>query len=530
MKTTILNSQGVPLSLVTDEQIYRNEMALAQFNPFGFPAASAFPGQQQLSNTDTLWKNLRWYLVSNFRQMLSQCYVEIGLIKTIVDVPVEDGYRGGVTIKTKQLDDEQIEELEAYLEEKEDFATAAQADKWNRLFGGGGILVLSDQDPEEPLDINTLKDQNVEFRAVDMWELFWDLQNTMEGSGPELDVRNVEFFSYYGEKVHKSRVLLLKGMQAPSFIRPRLRGWGFSVVEILVRSINQYLKGTDVGFEVFDEFKVDVYKLKNLASTLLMKDGGAKVQQRIQIANQAKNFQHAIALDAEDDYDHKQVSWAGLADAMTGVRMQVACDLRMPLTKVFGISAAGFNSGEDDIENYNAMVESEVRAKAKKNLIKMIKVRCLEKFGLIPDDLKISFKSLRILSSTDEETVKTQKHTRLLGARQAGEITTIEYRDGCNRGGLLDITLDTEQDDLNPEDPLIEDLLSGATQEDEQEAAAAGQAPGGKPGSGAGAGAGKKDPNAAPPASNKPKKPVLNAFLKKLKSHVSEYIKNAFSE
>ena len=50
----------------------------------------------------------------------------------------------------------------------------------------------------------------------------------------------------------------MKGLTAPSFLRPRLRGWGFSVVEKLVRSINQYIKATDLGFEVLDEFKLDV--------------------------------------------------------------------------------------------------------------------------------------------------------------------------------------------------------------------------------------------------------------------------------
>ena len=31
-------------------------------------------------------------------------------------------------------------------------------------------------------------------------------------------------------------------------------------------------------------------------------------------------------------------------------------NLKMPITKLFGISAAGFSSGEDDIENYNSMI------------------------------------------------------------------------------------------------------------------------------------------------------------------------------
>src|SRR3954471_18346943 len=155
----------------------------------------------------------------------------------------------------------------------------------------------------------------------------------------------------------------LKGLTAPSFVRPRLRGWGFSVVETLVRSINQYLKATDLGFEVLDEFKLDVFKIKNLVNTLLSPNGAEKIQKRIQLANWQKNYQNALVMDSEDDFDHKQLSFSGLAEVQDGIGKQVAADLRMPITNLFGQSAAGFNSAEDDIEVYNAMVESQVRNK-----------------------------------------------------------------------------------------------------------------------------------------------------------------------
>ena len=229
-----------------------NPFSIGSFNAFGFPQNQSFPGTEDLSKADPLFNNLRWYLVSNFRQLLSQLYVEIGLVQTIVDVPVDDAIRGGIEIKSKQLDDEQIEELQISLDRNDDINTVAQAAKWNRLFGGAGIIILTDQDPETPLDLAAInKDTPLEFRAVDMWELFWDKQNT-EGYDPAIQTQDFEYYSYYSESLHKSRVMRMKGLTAPSFIRPRLRGWGFSVVEILVRSINQYLKATDLAYEVLD--------------------------------------------------------------------------------------------------------------------------------------------------------------------------------------------------------------------------------------------------------------------------------------
>lgn len=439
---------------------------LYQFNPFGFPQNQSFPGSAPVEQVNTVFRNLRWYLVSNFRQVLNQVYVELGLVQTIVDVPVDDAFRGGVTIKSKQLEEEQINELQISLDRDDDLNTAAQAQKWNRLFGGAGILILTDQDPEEPLDIEAIgPDTPLEFRAVDMWELFWDKQNT-EGYDPSIQTQDFEYYNYYGEQIHKSRVMRLKGFTSPSFIRPRLRGWGFSVVEVLVRSLNQYLKSTDLSFQVLDEFKIDVYKIKNLVNTLMSPMGDQKIQQRVQMANYQKNFQNALVMDSEDDWDHKQLSFAGLAETMAGIRMQVAADMRMPITKLFGTSAsAGLgNTDQNDMENYNAMVESQVRNKSKYDVLRICEIKCQKLFGFIPDDLSIEFKPLRVLSAEQEENVKTQKFNRLMAARSAGEISTYELREAANKGNLFDVTLDNAGDLLNPNDPQVAQIVTEGNQ------------------------------------------------------------------
>lgn len=451
---------------VIENEVVQNGLGEAvgfgQFNPFNMPTGSGFPGTEQVSNTNTLFKNLRWYLVSNFRQLLSELYIEIGLVQTIVDLPVDDALRGGIEIKSKQLDEEQIKELQISMDRDDDINTVGQAAKWNRLFGGAGIVILTDQDPEEPLEIDRLeKGDPLSIRAVDLWELFWDKQNT-EGYDPSIQSQDFEYYDYYGENIHKTRVMRMKGLEAPSFIRPRLRGWGFSVVEILVRSINQYLKGTDLGFEVLDEFKLDVYKIKNLVNTLMSPNGQQQVRQRVQLANWQKNYQNAIVMDSEDDFDHKQLSFAGLAEAMAGIRKQVAADMRMPLTKLFGGSESGGigNNDQNDLENYNAMVESQVRNKIKYDILRVIEIKCQKLFGFIPDDIEIKFAPLRILTAVDEETVKTSKFNRLIAARERAEITTYEFREACNKGNLFDITLDNSGDNLNPDDPQIGDVVA----------------------------------------------------------------------
>jgi len=454
----IKNSRGVvthdlPVEIQTiiqqKEDIARNAViSNGVFDAMGLPYGPTNLGVE-LSQVNTFFRNLRNYNVSNFRQLLSQMYVEFGIIQTVVDVPVNDAFRGGVEIKSKQLSEDEVQTLQTVIEQKGDVETYAQAEKWNRLFGGGGVLTITGQNPSGELQIESIKEgDKLAFRAVDLWELYGDRQNLDNGDGALEDIHS-EYYNYYGHKMHKSRVHVLKGIEAPSFVRPRLRGWGLSIVEALVRSVNQYLKANDLTFEVLDEFKVDYFKMEGLVTSLLSPTGEQAIRKRVQCANQQKNYQHAVVMDSKDDWQQKQLSFAGLAETMAGIRMQIASDLRMPLTKVFGISSAGFNSGEDDIENYNAMVESSVRAKAKFGLINMIKLRCQQKFGYFPDDLTIEFKPLRVLGAEQEENVKNAQHARLMATWQAGGMTTKEFKDACNRHNLLGIQLDTSIDKLD---------------------------------------------------------------------------------
>lgn len=422
--------------------------------PFGnFPLGNGAqnPWAPQISQTNTLWLNLRWYLISNMRQLLCQAFVEIGLVQTVCKVPVDDALAGGVVLKSKQLDEEEIQHLQISLDRDNDIITTGIGEIWNRLFGGAGILIMTDQDPEKPLDISKItRDTPLEFRAVDMWELFWDQQNT-EGYDPELQTLDFEWYNYYALKLHKSRVMRLKGMLAPSFIRPRLRGWGFSAVEALIRSMNQYLKETDIIFEVLDEFKVDVYKMNNLTNLLFSADGQSKVTQRIQMANWQKNYQNALIMDKEDDWDHKQLTFAGLAEIRREGRIQVASDMRIPPIKLFGSLATG-GLGKDDqaeMEVYNTMVESEVRNKLKYVILRIAEIKCQKLFNFIPDDLELEFQPLRKLGAVEEEQVQSSRTTRLLAS--ADKLSPEEFRDICNKWKLWPVKLDTDMASLNPD-------------------------------------------------------------------------------
>ena len=437
--------------IVETEKLTNSLTALADQLNTGFQMAGNFG--PQISSADTMFDNCRWYAISNLRQLLSQIYFEHGIVQTLVDQPVDDAFRAGFEPKSSQLDGDDIEKLMIYAKRNKVIHSIMQGAKWGRLYGGGGVILHSNQNPEKPLNLNAItEDTPLEFRAVDMWELYFTAQNTtgnLEVGGEPGSNAN-DYYDYYGHQVHESRVFRIIGKEAPSFIKPRLRGWGMSELERLVRSLNQYLKNQDVIFALLDEAKVDVFRIKGYNNALLNEAGTNGITKRVQFANQIKDYNNALTMDVQDEYEQKQIAFTGLAEVLLQIRQGIAADLKMPMTKLFGISAAGFNSGEDDIENYNSMIEGEIRQKIEWVVVDCLNICCQKLFGFVPDDLMISWNPLRILNAKEEEEVKDSQFARVTAAYSLGLASDKEAKEAINKDSLLGVEVDANTPALPP--------------------------------------------------------------------------------
>ncbi len=408
---------------------------------------AANPFSPQNSRLDTMFINTRWSLISNYRSILSEAYAEYGIVQTLVDQPVADAFSTGFNIISDELDDKQKRVLNTFIERNRIVQEIQKACNWARLFGGGGLVIMVDQNPSSELNWKEIgEDSKLEFKAADMWELYKDQTNIWN---PWEDDRQELMYNYYGVRLNRTRVLPISGKEAPSFIRPRLRGWGMSELERVVRSINSYLKNQDLIFELLDEAKIDVYQMNGFNTAMLTPTGTKTAEKRIQMANSLKSYLNALILDTNDKYEQKQLSFNGLSEILNQIRQGVAADLKMPMTKLFGVSAAGFNSGEDDIENYNSMIESEVRSKVKFIVIQVLELCCQKLFGFVPKDLMIEFKSLRVLSAEQEENMKNSQFNRLIQAYANGLISPDKFMVACNNLNLLGVTY--TQDDIMAE-------------------------------------------------------------------------------
>lgn len=442
-------------SLPKKDVVLMNELVTMKNSLANLTSQLSF-NQSQLSKPDTITLNANTQLISLQRPTLSYAYSTYGIIQTFVDQPVEDAFRGGIIIKSDNLDSEDIQDIQNYIAEHDILKEIKDLAKWTGLFGGGGMIINTpNQKGEKPLNINAINENTeLSFKAADLWELS---PTNIPPQGENKPYYPAGYFDpsfmYYGTNLDSSRVLLSKGKTAPSLIKPQLRGWGMSIVERAIRSINQYIKNNDLIFEMLDEAKIDIYSITGFNEALLAEGGADKIAKNLQMMNQVKNYQNAIIKDKEDDYEQKQINFAGLSEMLQQIRIGIAADLRMPMTKLFGLSASGFNSGEDDIENYNAMIESEYRGKFDNIIIQMLQLICKKLFDVIPDDLRIEYYPLRILGAEEEERVKSQQLNGVLQLYDRGLITSKEVKEELNQLDILRTDLEIDEDEEFPTPP-----------------------------------------------------------------------------
>ena len=355
--------------------------------------------------------------------LLTYMYKTHGLLQTAIDMPVLDAVRGGLEIKSKDLDQDDIKDLQDRIEDGNIISNLTEVGSWTRLYGGGALVVNTDQDPVTPLDMRKVK--RLEFYAASRWEV----------SSP---MRHSEFYEFYGKKIHHTRVLTMAGKAAPYLVKGVLPRWGMSEMERMIEDFNMYLRTKDVIYELLKEAKIDVYRFKNFNSQLASAQGTQMTLKRAQLMNQLKAYNNAVVMDAEDEFEQKQITFAGLAEVHKQNQVYIASALRMPCTKLFGLSAAGFNSGEDDIENYNAMVESEVRQPMRPIIKKVLELLCMQVFGDVYD-LNFTYKPLRVMSAKEEEEIKTSEYNRYKSMFDDGQMDPQEYGELLHAQDLIPI-------------------------------------------------------------------------------------------
>lgn len=378
-------------------------------------------GGSQLSGYSTLAFTNNYNLATLNRILLTYMYSGCGLLQTAIQLPIQDAMARGFDIESSEMGPEDIDLIMEWFEDHKAVQKLIDYRTWVRLYGGGALAINTDQEPSEPLREKRLYRAPIELYDVDRWQL--SITGLAEHDYLTFDdMTDSDTLYLNGQQIHRSRLMLGYGKRAPAYIRRQLRGWGMSEAERMIRDLQLYFKTDDVLFEILDESKVDIYHIEGFANKLATAGGTDVIRNRVQQANLIKNYVNALVLDKNEEYETKQMSFTGLAEVKRENRIGVASALRMPMTKLFGLSASGFSTGESDIDNYNEMVKSDVQEPMKGDIRYLVKIACLNLWGRVPS-FTVKFPDLKILPQLEAAQVRESKANVIVSLFDRGIIT-----------------------------------------------------------------------------------------------------------
>ena len=413
-----------------------------------------------------LYKNATPQIVTYNWVTLAELYKNNGFIKLAVDLPVADCFReGGYDFDSSTLEADELKLLNETVHNKDD-DKIRQCMRWSRLFGGSALVINNNTKPSNYLNYENLYNTEFEFLAVDCWQL-----NPLETSvqlANKFSLTDLEKDNGTSITFDKSRVKPFIGEVQPYFLRTQMRGWGLSILEQIIPQLNQYLKANTVILELLDEAKIDILKIFGLADSLISAEGEANIRKRVKIFAQQKNFKNVGAMDVQDDYVQKTMNFSGLNEILEKVFLLICSSLRIPYSKVFGRGASGFSSGEDDLENYNAMIMSALRTPSA-DLIKWVGLlRAYQLFGRKVEDLTLKWKPLRVLSEEQQQAINTQKVNTYVQLYNIGVMTRKQIAEQLTKDNIIlfsDEELENLENDMDMGDIETEEQLENQPQE-----------------------------------------------------------------
>lgn len=401
---------------------------------------SGYNPLNSINNPMTIFANATNQLLTLNWVELANTYKSNGFCRVAVDLPVQEAFNdGGYEIDSKTLTADELEQLKEKMSDAGDDEVLQACLRFGRLYGGSAVVVNTDGKTERPLILENLKDKNIEFLPVDRWQCYANgttVQLAQSFCLNNNSNRDGELLLY-----DKSKVLLYTGQLAPYYLRNQLSGWGMSIFESIIPQLNQYIKANGVILELLDEAKIDILKIDSLAQTLLSAGGTQKIQKRLQIASDNKNYKSMLAMDSADDYQQKQLSFGGLDRMLEKIFLLICSSLRMPYSKVFGKGANGLGTGADlDLENYYKMITAEIRQPATRILKQMIDIRCYQLFGRKIDDLTLTWKPLRESTAKELQEIEKSKVEEMMQLLQAGILTKKQVAEKLVNEGIISLS------------------------------------------------------------------------------------------
>lgn len=349
-------------------------------------------------------------ILNNFSE-LDAAYQTNWLARQIVDAPAEDMTREWRTIKSDDADIIRAEEDRLSLQ-----SMVSEATSWSRLYGGAGILMLTDQPLDKPLKLDRLKKGSLQrlivFDRFDMYPSDLNVTNILAAN-----YLQPEFYTLVGgvQRVHWTHFARFNGAKLPRRQRAQTQGWGDSELRKCLDDIMDIVASKDGLAELMQEANVDIITRQNLSDELAS-DQDEAITSRYALFSQMKSMINLALLDGTETYDRKTLDLSGTAPILELFMTWISGAAEIPVTRLFGTSAKGMNAtGEGDLQNYYNSLSAKRVTQIDPGLRQLDDVIVRSALGAFPADYNYVWNPMQMLDEKAvAEAVKLKAETDML--------------------------------------------------------------------------------------------------------------------
>lgn len=312
---------------------------------------------------------------------LDAAYQTNWIARQIVDVPASDMTREWRTIKSDNSEAIQQEEQRLGLQ-----IACGEALSWARLFGGSGILMITNQDLSKPLNVNKIKKGGLErLLVLDRWEMSPQTMNTFNVLAPNYLMPETYTIQGGSQSIHWSHFARFHGAKLPRRQMAQTQGWGDSELRKCMEDLRDTVSAKGGIAELMQEASIDIITREGLSDEL-GSDQDEAIQERYALFSQMKSVVNLALLDGAEKFDRKTLNLSGVAPTLEVLMIWLSGCARIPATKLFGTSSKGLNStGEGDLKTYYDTIRGDQMTQLAPPIDYLDQVMVRSALGSIPD-------------------------------------------------------------------------------------------------------------------------------------------------
>lgn len=331
------------------------------------------------------------------------------IARKIVDVPAFDETREWRDWQAAKPQIEMLEQEEARLGVQ---SKVAKARKLARLYGGAALYIGADQgEPSQPLDVNRIG--KGAFRYLHVLTRHEMIAGEIEQDPLSPLYGEPKKYSLAGATqmvdIHPSRVVRFVGADLPDRAL-NYDGWGDSVLQAVNDAVMHAGSAAAAIAALLQEAKVDVIKVPSFMESLGAQEYRARIIERYSLANMGKSITNSLMIDAEEEWDHKQISFAQLPEVLNTYLQIASGAADIPATRLLGQTPGGLQStGQSDIRNYYDRISAGQNLELRPALSRLDEVLIRSALGSRPDDVHYTWAPLWQMTEVEKAEVAHKK-------------------------------------------------------------------------------------------------------------------------